>query len=107
MISIPDLAYEKEFWQSGLKLIAGLDEAGRGALAGPVVVGAVILPDDSPHLTRTLSGVRDSKQVTSLARARLAPRIRNIARAWAVERPAGPRGDGHDTRQVEQWYGSS
>src|SRR5512141_1633456 len=84
MISIPDLAYEKEFWQSGLKLIAGLDEAGRGALAGPVVVGAVILPDDSPHLTRTLSGVRDSKQVTPLARARLAPRIRNIARAWGV-----------------------
>ncbi|MEW6403947.1 MAG: ribonuclease HII [Chloroflexota bacterium] len=84
MISTPDLTYEKKFWQSGCKLIAGLDEAGRGALAGPVTVAAVILPDDHPHLARILSGARDSKQMTPLARARLAPRIREIARAWGI-----------------------
>lgn len=40
----PDLTFEHHLWRSGLKYVAGLDEAGRGALAGPVAVGAVILP---------------------------------------------------------------
>ncbi len=84
MISIPDLDYEKRFWKSGFKFVAGLDEAGRGALAGPVAVGAVILPDDNLHLARTLSGARDSKQMTPLARNRLVPRIREIARVWGI-----------------------
>jgi len=84
MISTPDLTYEKRFWQSGFKVIAGLDEAGRGALAGPVAVAAVILPHDHPHLARTLAGARDSKQMTPLARDRLAPRIREIACAWGL-----------------------
>jgi ribonuclease HII len=84
MISNPDLNYEKKFWRGGFKFIAGLDEAGRGALAGPVTVAAVILPYDNPHLARTLSGARDSKQMTPLARARLAPRIREIACAWGI-----------------------
>jgi ribonuclease HII len=79
MISNPDLTYEKEFWQSGFNRVAGLDEAGRGALAGPVTVAAVILPADNPHLAQ-----RDSKQVTPLGRTRLAPRIKNIAQAWGV-----------------------
>lgn len=84
MISNPDLHYEREFWQTGFKYIAGLDEAGRGALAGPVAVAAVILPDNDPHLARTLNGVRDSKQMTARARARLAPRIKEIALGWGV-----------------------
>jgi ribonuclease HII len=84
MISTPDLFYEKKFWHAGYKVIAGLDEAGRGALAGPVSVAAVILPDDNPHLARTLSGVRDSKQLTPLARNRLAPRIKETARSWGL-----------------------
>ena len=61
-----------------------MDEAGRGALAGPVCVGAVILPDDNPHLLRILSGVRDSKQLTSRQRDQLAPRIKEIACAWGI-----------------------
>jgi ribonuclease HII len=83
MISIPDLSYEKKLWFA-YKYIAGLDEAGRGALAGPVCVGAVILPDDNPHLMRTLSGVRDSKQLTPRQRDQLAPRIKEIAHAWGI-----------------------
>jgi ribonuclease HII len=61
-----------------------LDEAGRGALAGPVAVGAVILPDDRALLSRTLRGVRDSKQMTPLERESLAPRIKEIALTWNV-----------------------
>ena len=83
MISSPNLLHEKKLWLA-YKYIAGLDEAGRGALAGPVSVGAVILPDDNPLLTRTLSGVRDSKQLTPGQRDQLAPRIKEIARAWGI-----------------------
>ena len=83
MISNPDLSNEKKLWLA-YKYVAGLDEAGRGALAGPVCVGAVILPDDNPHLMRTLSGVRDSKQLTPRQRDQLVPRIQEIALAWGV-----------------------
>ena len=83
MISSPDLSHEKKLWLA-YKYIAGLDEAGRGALAGPVAVGAVILPGDNPLLKRTLSGVRDSKQLTPSQRDQLAPRIKEIARAWGI-----------------------
>lgn len=80
----PDTFFESKFWDSGLLHVAGLDEAGRGALAGPVAVGAVILPHDNPLLSRTLAGVRDSKQMTPLERESLAPRIKKIARTWSV-----------------------
>lgn len=83
MISTPDLFYEKQLWLA-YKYIAGLDEAGRGALAGPVCVGAVILPDDNPLLTRTLSGVRDSKQLSPRKRHQLKPLIKETARAWGI-----------------------
>ncbi|MDO8754036.1 MAG: ribonuclease HII, partial [Anaerolineales bacterium] len=83
MISNPDLIHEGQLW-SAYKYIAGLDEAGRGALAGPVCVGAVILPNDDPLLSQTLSGVRDSKQLTPRRRLQLAPRIKESALAWGV-----------------------
>ncbi|MBI5351843.1 MAG: ribonuclease HII [Chloroflexi bacterium] len=83
MISNPDLTCEYKLWPA-CKHIAGLDEAGRGALAGPVCVGAVILPDNDPHLTQTLSGVRDSKQLTPRKRLELAPRIKESARSWGI-----------------------
>jgi ribonuclease HII len=83
MTSHPDLSHEEKLW-SAFKHVAGLDEAGRGALAGPVCVGAVILPNDNPLLMRTLDGVRDSKQLTPLKRDQLAPRIKEIALAWGV-----------------------
>ncbi|HMR99942.1 MAG TPA: ribonuclease HII [Anaerolineales bacterium] len=80
----PNLKFETDLWDSGLRFIAGLDEAGRGALAGPVAVGAVILPNDKPLLSRTLSRVRDSKQLTPLQRFSIAPAIKDIALAWSV-----------------------
>ncbi len=79
----PDLALERRFWHEGLVNVVGMDEAGRGALAGPVAVGTVVLPDD-PGILRTLTGVRDSKQMTPRQRERLAPRIQEVVRAWNV-----------------------
>jgi ribonuclease HII len=83
MIQNPDLKYETHLWPY-YKTIAGLDEAGRGALAGPVAVAAVILPNDPPLLSATLRGVRDSKLLTPLERERLAPDIQEIALSWSV-----------------------
>jgi ribonuclease HII len=83
MISIPDLSNEKKLWRA-YGQVAGLDEAGRGALAGPVCVGAVILPRNKSRLMRTLSGVRDSKQLTPRERSELAPRIKETALCWGV-----------------------
>src|ERR1044071_9722532 len=80
----PTTFFESKLWDSGLLYVAGLDEAGRGALAGPVAVGAVILPNDPASLSRTLAGVRDSKQMTPLERESLAPRIKEVARTWSV-----------------------
>jgi ribonuclease HII len=83
MIQNPDLTHEKNLW-SYYKYIAGLDEAGRGALAGPVAVGAVILPNDLTLLSSTLAGARDSKQMTPRARERLATQIKEVALNWSV-----------------------
>jgi ribonuclease HII len=88
----PTLKFEQAIWQDGFTRIAGIDEAGRGAWAGPVCAAAVILPPD-PSLTRTvrpgtrgisLNGVRDSKLMTPLARETWAPRIKATALAWGV-----------------------
>jgi ribonuclease HII len=80
----PDTFFESQFWKNGLFHVAGFDEAGRGALAGPVAVGAVILPTDEALLSQTLAGVRDSKQMTPLERQSLAPRIKEVALTWSV-----------------------
>jgi ribonuclease HII len=78
----PDLSFELPLWQAGLSA-AGLDEAGRGAWAGPVAAAAVILPADSGILSR-LNGVRDSKQMTAFQRTHWAAAIRAEALAWGV-----------------------
>jgi len=83
MISPPNLLHETNI-RLGYQYIAGLDEAGRGALAGPVCVGAVILPNDSPLLRHTLSGVRDSKQLTPRQRSQTLPLIQKTAYAWGI-----------------------
>ena len=79
----PDLQIEKRLWKGGFELIAGMDEAGRGALAGPVAVGALILPN-TPRLRSTLSGARDSKLMTPAQRVRWAEVIKTSARAWSL-----------------------
>ncbi len=80
----PSLKFETDLWDSGLLHVAGLDEAGRGALAGPVAVGAVILPNDTSLLSRTLNRARDSKQLTVLARESLAPVVKETVLTWSV-----------------------
>jgi ribonuclease HII len=78
------MQYEHELLDFGHRFIVGMDEAGRGAWAGPVVAGAVALPLDDPKLVQTLQGVRDSKQMTRLQRERLADVIKQTAIAWGV-----------------------
>lgn len=91
----PDTFFESKFWNSGVLHIAGLDEAGRGALAGPVAVGAVILPNDEALLAKALAGVRDSKQMTPLERETLAPRIQETALTWSVGFASADEIDSH------------
>ena len=67
----PTLAEEMALLGQGYSFVAGLDEAGRGCLAGPVVAAAVILKLDDIELPTRLTGVRDSKQVSARARERL------------------------------------
>ncbi len=65
--------------QVARRWVAGVDEAGRGPLAGPVVAACVILPPNHP-----LSTIRDSKQLTAPVREQLFEAIRTVALAWAV-----------------------
>lgn len=73
-------AIEKALRAAGAVHIAGVDEVGRGPLAGPVVVCALIMPGDR----RAIAGVRDSKELSAAARERLAQRIREQAIAIAL-----------------------
>ena len=81
---VPTLSYETQLWAKGYRHIAGLDEAGRGAWAGPVVAAAVILPPEEPDLPQLLAGVRDSKTLTAARREELLVPICKYALAWAV-----------------------
>jgi ribonuclease HII len=73
------LQYEKLAWAAGARLVAGVDEVGRGCLFGPVVAAAVILKPDY-----RIRGLRDSKLIDRKTREKLAPRIRENCVAWAV-----------------------
>jgi ribonuclease HII len=78
------LAFEERLWTEGYRRVAGLDEAGRGAWAGPVVAAAVILPPDDPDLAEHLTGVRDSKQITPGPRENLLEVVQKQALAVGV-----------------------
>jgi len=82
-IKLPTLDFEQELWRGKWERIAGIDEAGRGAWAGPVCAAAVILPID-PLIFRELSGVRDSKEMSPSSRTAWEPRIKACAAAWGV-----------------------
>jgi ribonuclease HII len=71
---------ERQLRASGLRLIAGVDEVGRGPLAGPVVACAVVMPPD----VRAIAGVADSKRLTAAERTRLAVHIRRRALALGL-----------------------
>ena len=76
----PDpLEYEGRFWRRGLARVAGVDEVGRGPLAGPVVAAAVILPEGVE-----IQGAADSKTLTPAGRSELARKIHERAAAVAI-----------------------
>jgi ribonuclease HII len=77
----PTLRVEREILGSGARLLAGIDEVGRGAVGGPVSVGVVVI---DAHVGRAPVGVRDSKLLSPHVREQLAPRIQKWARAYAV-----------------------
>ena len=80
----PHLQKEIALLRQGYRFIAGLDEAGRGAWAGPVVAAAVILPVDSSDVAKELNGVRDSKKLSPRQREQLFETIHLVALAVAV-----------------------
>lgn len=75
----PTLRVERELWAQGHKIVVGVDEVGKGAWAGPLTVGAAVLPTD-----RRVYKVRDSKQLTEAAREELFDRIAEWCVTWAV-----------------------
>jgi ribonuclease HII len=80
----PTIDQERALFQAGYRHIAGLDEAGRGAWAGPVAAAAVILPVNEPSLLQQMSGVCDSKLCTPRQREQLYGVICSVAISWAV-----------------------
>ncbi|HEV3310905.1 MAG TPA: hypothetical protein VG815_10350, partial [Chloroflexota bacterium] len=79
----PTRTFERSHYEAGLEFVAGVDEVGRGCLAGPVLAAAVILPVDPARL-RAISGVRDSKVLKADDRDRLYDRIMTVAVATGV-----------------------
>jgi len=79
----PDLAFETALWLAGAQVIAGIDEAGRGALAGPVAAAVLVLPFNL-ELRNQLQGVRDSKMMTPALREHWAVQIREKALCYGV-----------------------
>lgn len=75
----PGLVEESRLWESGVRYIVGVDEVGRGAWAGPISVGAAVIPQD-----RRVYKVRDSKLLTESEREELFERISEWCVAWSV-----------------------
>lgn len=75
----PGLALERGFWDQGADVVVGIDEVGRGAWAGPLTVGAAVVPPD-----RRIYKIRDSKLLTESEREALFDRIAGWVRSWSV-----------------------
>lgn len=75
----PGTTYENELWQTGHDTVVGVDEVGRGAWAGPLTIGAVVIPKD-----QRIYKVRDSKQLTEAEREAMFDRVTEWAAAWSV-----------------------
>jgi ribonuclease HII len=75
----PNLKVEQSLWADGHEIIVGIDEVGRGSWAGPLSIGAVVLPK-----TGRVNGVRDSKMLTEREREALFDRVAGGAQHWAI-----------------------
>src|SRR5687768_4256369 len=76
---VPSLTRERALWDEGYEVVVGVDEVGRGSWAGPISVGAAVLPRD-----RRVYKVRDSKMLTEEERERIFPRLTGWCATWAV-----------------------
>ncbi|HUF14206.1 MAG TPA: ribonuclease HII [Longimicrobiales bacterium] len=74
------ITLERQLWEAGAQIVAGVDEAGRGPLAGPVVAAAVVFPAGC----KGVRGVNDSKMLSEVARNELDRRIRRRAIAFGI-----------------------
>lgn len=83
VVPVPTLKRESDLWAAGTRYVAGIDEAGRGALAGPVVAAAVVLSPDATF-TGVWTEVRDSKLLNPQQREALDPEIRQHAAAYSI-----------------------
>ena len=85
---MPTLRHERACWAAGWNRLAGVDEVGRGSLAGPLVAAAVVLPrcagSDQRRLRRALEGVRDSKQLSAEARISALAAILDVAESVSI-----------------------
>jgi ribonuclease HII len=79
----PDFSFETALWEQGFQYIAGVDEVGRGALAGPVAAAAVVLPTGAAEAVEFI-GIKDSKQLSAEQRRKWSVIIRKTALAWEV-----------------------
>jgi ribonuclease HII len=75
----PKRTIERELWDAGFDVVVGIDEVGRGAWAGPLTVGAAVLPRD-----RRINGIRDSKMLTESDREHLFDRVAGWCDSWGV-----------------------
>ena len=75
----PGLAEERALWAAGREVVVGVDEVGRGSWAGPLTIGAAVVPRD-----RRINKVRDSKMLTEPEREAMFERIADWCSAWAV-----------------------
>lgn len=78
------LRHENAYYSMGCRIIFGIDEAGRGPLAGPVAAAAVALPLQESRLSKSLRGVRDSKEMSAEQRSNSVGAIKEVALAWGV-----------------------
>ena len=81
---MPDLSHERRLYRQGLRVIAGVDEAGRGPLAGPVVAAAVVLPANLSGKELWMKSLNDSKRLTARQREEAFPLIQQNAVSVSV-----------------------
>ncbi len=92
--TFPTLSEEERLWRQGYAAVVGIDEAGRGALAGPVMAGAVILSPGSNY-AGIWASVKDSKLLSAKARTQMAVQIRQMALSWGVGSASA--------QEIDQW----
>jgi ribonuclease HII len=87
----PTLERERALWAKGYRYVAGVDEVGRGPLAGPVVTAAVVFDHDQGPI----DGLRDSKKMTAKQRGEVSDAVRDAAVSWAIGAAS--------VREIDRW----